>query len=144
MLSSPGTYLLSALTGHPTLTSLRLDYNAASSQPERCAAGASLAALAAASGRGAAALRHLSLRSCSLRDFGTAPLIESFAAPTFALISLDLSANGLPSRFVELRLAPALRRCAPLRHLILLDDAGNEFAELRHVLPLRVRGTVCA
>lgn len=126
--SSPGILLVNALTGHPTLVALCLDENGAASHAERCAAGASLAALV---GRAGCALRSLSLRGCSLRDFGVAPLMEALATGGCGLRSLALSANGLTTRCIEVRVAPALLRCASLRQVELLDDHGNEFAELR-------------
>ena len=125
--SWPGVQLIAALTGHASLVTLCLDDNECRSHAERCAAGAALASLASARG---GALRSLSVARSSLRDFGCGPLVDALARGACELSELTVSANGLGSRFVELRLVPALRAAASLRKLGCTYDWGNAFVEL--------------
>ena len=127
--TAPGTHIVSALTAHRTLHHLVLDDNQCHNHAQRCAAGASLSALVATRG-----LRSLSVKNCSLRDFGCAPLVEALSSPTCSLQTLALSANGVLSRFVELRIAPALSRSSSLTVFEMQDENGNEFIELHEAM----------
>ncbi len=121
--------LLSALTGHPSVRTLRLAVNDVEAAHE-AAAGAALGALLAAN---APALTALGLSHSDLRDAGLRPLLEALSANTH-LCALDVSFNGMSDAFARNVLLPAVRANTSLRTLSagmgINDDSVREALEL--------------
>ena len=103
--------VIRALTGHPSVRVLALDWN---NVHDAAAAGAALGALVAAN---APALQELDVHTCHLGDAGLGPLFD--ALPHNAhLRQLDCSNTGMSAQFARDRLLPAVRANTSLRKLL--------------------------
>ena len=102
----PGLSILSACAGHPSLRSLSLDHNDASTNQD--AAGAALAALISADG---SQLEVLSLECSRLGDAGVCALFTAIVARGGAcrLQELSVIENGLSSTAAQATILPAVR-----------------------------------
>ncbi len=109
----PGTVLLDALTGHPSVLMLNLNTNAADGLEAAAAAGAALGALVAAD---APALTALDVSNCELGDAGLGPLCDALPRITH-LRKLNIEVNLISEAFAAERLLPAVRANASLREL---------------------------
>jgi hypothetical protein len=106
----PGTALLSAVTGHPSLRKLRCGHD--KPEDDSGAAGAAFGALVAAD---APALTALDISGCELGGAGLVPLFEALPRNTH-LRRLNISHNNMSER-VAWRLLPAVRASGWLWHL---------------------------
>jgi hypothetical protein len=108
-----GLAVLAALTGHPILQTLALDFNS-SSQEDKVAVGEALGRLVAAD----SALRSLNMSYCHLGDDGLRPLFAAVAQCT-RLRMLECGHNDMSFEF-----ARAIRSNASLRSLVIVDREG--------------------
>jgi Ran GTPase-activating protein (RanGAP) involved in mRNA processing and transport len=117
------TELLSALTGHVSISFLDFSFNPAPRLTAE-AVGAALGALAAAD---APALEELHLESCNLGDAGTGPLVDALAGNMHLRI-LNLRYNDMSDELATQRLLPAVRANTSLRDLnpVRFDDSEEE------------------
>jgi hypothetical protein len=106
-----GVALLNALTAHPGICELDLDFNAVGAAQQQ--AGAAFGALVAAN---APALCELNIRGCGLGDAGMGPLVDALPHNTH-LRSLLCSGHGASAAFVRARLLPALRPGLDCTHI---------------------------
>jgi hypothetical protein len=113
--------LLQALTGHPSVRSLRLFDNPVRTA-DRARAGAALGALVAAN---APAPMKLDVSQCALSDEGLGPLVDALAANTH-LQELTCSGNGVSDAFALERLRPALLANTSLQRLKLAEDDEDD------------------
>ena len=109
----PGSVLLAALTGHPSLQTLILSHDYKVVGPAKAAVGDALGALVSAN---ACALTELDLPACSLGDAALGPLCDALPRNTHLRI-LDVSANDFSAAFAAGRLLPAVRVNTSLRKL---------------------------
>ena len=123
------TELLSALTGHASISFLHLALQSAPVSAE--AIGTALGALVAAN---APALTDLSVADCSLGDVGTGPLVDALAQNTHLRV-LDIWDNDISAEFAAERLLPAVRANTSLCELDL--RYGDESDEPEAVLEAR-------
>jgi hypothetical protein len=98
-----GVALLNALTAHPSLCKLNLDWNDVGAAQQQ--AGAAFGTLVAAN---APALRNLRIRASGLGDAGMRPLVDALPHNTH-LQMLQCVRHGASAAFVRERLLPAVR-----------------------------------
>jgi hypothetical protein len=99
-----GVALLNALTAHPSLCELHLDWNRVGTAQQQ-QAGAALGTLIAAN---APTLRDLRIRQSSLDDAGMGPLVDALWRNTH-LRTLECDGHRASYAFVHDRLLPAVR-----------------------------------
>jgi hypothetical protein len=112
-----GVALLNALTAHPSLCELVLQWDAVGEAQQQAGAaqqhaGAAFGALVAAN---APTLRELNMCGSGLDDAGLGPLVDALPANTHLEV-LDCAGHGASAAFVRERLLPAVRPGLVCRH----------------------------
>jgi hypothetical protein len=117
-----GVVVVRALTAHPSLQCIGLNYDPLVNVEDETIAGAALGALVAAN---APALQALHVSYSALGDAGLAPLLDALAANTH-LHTLYCSNNAMSPAFARDTFLPAIRANGSLRELVASEWWGGE------------------